>query len=207
MRIASIFKTVLVSFMLFASAAHADDRGQLQQILKGLTEFKADFVQNVQSQNKTELSASKGVIYLKRPDRMLMHTREPDEQVLFTRDGDVYFYDPLVSQVSIFSGAQMKSSPFMLLTSDDAAAWDNYEVKKSGQSFDLSPKAQSNSRTQLKTLTLTFAEGVLSEIKLLMGDGNTNIYTLSGQENSAPDSAFDFIIPEGTEIDDQRPAN
>lgn len=40
-----------------------------------------------------------------------------------------------------------------------------------------------------------------------MADGNTNRYDLKNITNSVADSVFDYTIPDGTQLDDERRSN
>ena len=197
-------KYIFSVFFLFAQvlchSAQADDKTDLKKVLDSFNAFSASFTQNVIKKDRTELASSKGTISLKKPDLLMMYTSEPDEQVLFTRDNKVYFYDPFINQVSIFNKSQMSNSPFILLTSNDALQWQNYEVNKQGDSYVLTP----NIKGEIKSLSLDFAGDVLSKISIDMSDGNTNTYILSDQKKSADDAVFDYNIPSDAEVDDER---
>lgn len=185
---------------VFCTDAVADDQSELKKLLSSFNAFSASFTQNVIKQDRTELASSKGTISLKKPDNLMMYTSEPDEQVLFTRDNNVYFYDPFVNQVSIFNKSQMSNSPFILLTSNDAREWDNYEVKRHDGEYVLTPKK----RGEIKSLSLDFSGDTLSKISIAMSDGNINTYVLSGQKKTVDDSVFEYSIPADAEVDDER---
>ena len=159
-----------------------------------------DFNQTVLKPDGSKVSSSEGSLKVMRPSHLMMHTKTPDEQYLFTRGNEVYFFDPFVNQVSIFNRDDLNTTPFLLLNSDDESLWDQYDISSNGNEFSLKPLKKSD----IKSFSLVFDKEILSSIKILMKDGNLNIYNLKNQSKNVSLSDFNFEIPSDAEVDDER---
>ncbi len=196
-----LFKFGIVLASIFTiSAGLASPKDDLKERLQSFKALSSNFDQEVIKADGSIVSASKGRLLVSKPDRLLMHTETPDEQYLFTKGDAVYFYDPFVNQLSIFSVADLNTAPFLLLNSDDKKLWDQYEVKAQGQSFTLRP----NSSKEFKEIELKFKDNMLERLVISMKDGNKNIYKLSAQSSQVNLKDFEVSIPEDAEVDDER---
>jgi len=197
----------IVSSLLLCVAmigmANASDKESLQKEVLSYQAIKADFAQTVTKNDGSVLSNSTGYLALKRPDHLMMHTLEPDEQVLFTKGNVVVFYDPFVEQASLYDKKDLYSSPFLLLTSNDEKIWGQYEISKSTKGYKIVPK----NNQELKSIELELNGKNIKAIVICMADGNTNRYDLKNITNSVADSVFDYTIPDGTQLDDERRSN
>jgi outer membrane lipoprotein carrier protein len=197
----------IVSSLLLCVAmigmANASDKESLQKEVLSYQAIKADFAQTVTKNDGSVLSNSAGYLALKRPDHLMMHTLEPDEQVLFTKGNVVVFYDPFVEQASLYDKKDLYSSPFLLLTSNDEKIWGQYEISKSTKGYKIVPK----NNQELKSIELELNGKNIKAIVICMADGNTNRYDLKNITNSVADSVFDYTIPDGTQLDDERRSN
>ena len=193
------------------AAAEQEAAQTLRSKLQALPGFSADFKQVVTNVQEEVLSQSEGRIYLQHPDRFMMHTTSPDELALYTYQGDIYYYDAAVNQVSIFALDRSLSNPLLLLTSKDESLWNEYRVAQSDNRFTLIPREVQD----IRSVTIAFAEGehtneqgqsyqLLESLTIRMDDGNSNFYLFSQQQGSAQDSDFDFALPDDVEMDDMR---
>lgn len=193
-----------------ASAAAASDvaRLHLQEKLDALNAFSAHFKQEVTDQSGQVMAQSEGMLYLQRPDRFMMHTTSPDELALYTQDGDIYYFDAAVNQVSIFTIDRSFSNPLLLLTSSDDKLWQSYQISESDNRFTLVP----HTAKDLRSITISFVDpkggkqsvSMLESLTMRMDDGNTNFYIFSQQQASAKESDFEFALPDDVEVDDAR---
>ena len=197
--------------LIAATITLSPETQELQDMLARLSGFSAHFKQEVSDQEGKSLSTSEGSIYLLRPDHFMMHTTAPDELALYTQDHDIYYYDAVVNQVSIFSMSNMLANPLMLLVSSDEAAWAEYAVSRDGNRFTLVPKT----RQDVRSLTIAFAEKpvlndegeecyLLEALTIRMDDGNNNFYIFSQQQATADAEDFNFALPADVEVDDAR---
>lgn len=189
-----------------ASGAASAAREALQAKLAALSGFSAHFKQEVTDIEGQMVAQSEGMLYLQRPDRFMMHTTSPDELRLYTQEGDIYYFDAAVNQVSIFALDRSFSNPLLLLTSSDDKLWQEYSVSESDNRFTLVP----HTAKDLRSITISFTEAgqgapeLLESLTMRMDDGNTNFYLFSQQKDSVEESSFSFELPDDVEIDDAR---
>lgn len=191
---------IVLAGIFSISVGFASPKDDLKERLQSFKALSSSFAQEVIKADGSIVSTSKGRLLVSKPDRLMMHTETPDEQYLFTKGDAVYFYDPFVNQLSIFSVADLNTAPFLLLNSDDKKLWDQYEVKSQGQSFTLRP----HSSKEFKEIELKFKDNMLERLVIFMKDGNKNIYKLSSQSSQVNLKDFDISIPEDAEVDDER---
>ncbi|MGN0902086.1 MAG: outer membrane lipoprotein chaperone LolA [Succinivibrio sp.] len=195
----SVVTLVATVLLAFSAASVAGDKEDLQKLLTAHDALSCTFEQMVIGKGGSKLSSSKGKLYLKKPDSLMMHTTEPDEQVLYTKGKEVHFYDPLVNQVSIFNKKDLYTSPFMLLNSTDPKIWDNYSVSRTGDVYTLTPK----SKAEISSLSITFYGNDVKEIAIAMKDGNLNSYSLSDIVYKASAGDFEYKLPDDVQVDDE----
>ncbi len=190
---------VCLSYALSGTAL-ADDKADLKAKLNAFNEFSASFVQEVTDKSGKEVMNSSGIIALQKPAKFMLHTLNPDEQVLFCAGNDIYFYDPFVNQVSIFSRSELSASPFILLSDMSDNVWANYDVRHENGVYIITPNRQGD----IVNLRLSFKGSDIDTISLVMKDGNINTYKLSDGRRSADPQVFEYKIPEDAEVDDER---
>ena len=101
-----------------------------------------------------------------------------------------------------------------MLTSKDETLWQQYTVTKENtdnnsesESFVISAK---DVNSQIKSLTLIFdlstENGNLNQFSFLDATGQLSHITLSDfdDQNEPEESLFNFVVPEGVQVDDQR---
>lgn len=190
----------LCALSLGVFTVHADPMHDLQKSLSNFNALSCDFTQEVYKADGAKLSESQGRLLISKPDKLLMHTQSPDEQYLLTKDNAVYFYDPFVNQVTIFSVSDLNTAPFLLLNSNDKKLWNKYEVIKVDGGYTLKAKDKGD----LKTITLKFSGNVLNTLSLSMRNGNVNTYKLNNQSTNVNVNDFFVDIPDDAEVDDER---
>lgn len=187
---------------VFCAGAHADDAAALRQRLEGMQALAADFTSTVVRKDGGK-SVSQGMMALKRPDRLIMHTQSPDEQILYTCGKDLCYFDPFVNQLSIYSRSQGSNSPFMLLTDSSKELWSRYEIKAENGVYSVKPLKSRD----IAVMKLSFKGDLVDALVLEMKDGSVNTYALSNVSSSVSDQVFDVAIPEDAEVDDERGAD
>ena len=185
--------------------------------------FNANFNQQVLSDSGELLEQSSGELAISKPNLAHWHTIEPDELTIVSDGQDVWFYNPWIEQVSVFSlSAAIAKTPILLLTSKDESLWQQYTVTQNNvtqtntnpndvaaleDSFVISAI---DVNSQIKSLTLVFTAkdkgGQLKQFSFLDATGQLSHIKLSdfnAQQKPAA-SLFKFVIPEGVQVDDQR---
>lgn len=204
----------------------------LRTKLAKLNFFSANFMQKVVSETGELLEQSSGKLAISKPNLANWHTLEPDELAIVSDGNDVWFYNPWIEQVSVYSlSAAIAKTPILLLTSKDESLWQQYTVTQENIPLENAVKEnasqmiEANSidssfiisaidpNSQIKSLTLNFSTASedkpiseLSKFSFLDATGQVSHIELSNFDaQKVPDSnLFNFSVPEGVQIDDQR---
>ncbi|MBE2897888.1 outer membrane lipoprotein chaperone LolA [Pasteurellaceae bacterium 20609_3] len=199
-------KKTLLTFALgaIASTALADAAGDLQQRLSQVSSYKADFTQRVTTTQGKLVQEGSGKFQVKRPNLFRLDTQSPQETHIIADGKTLWYYDPFVQQVTAKKVADaIVNTPFILLTTNDAAKWQQYKVTQQGDNFTLVPKAK-NSNIKKFQIRID-ANGLLKNFSTIEQDGQANLYQLRNINNLPIDaSVFSFKVPKGVELDDQR---
>jgi len=197
--------------------------------LATLNHFSANFNQEVYSEAGDILEKSAGKLAISKPNLANWHTLEPDELEIVSDGENVWFYNPWIEQVSVYSlSAAIAQTPILLLTSQDETLWQNYRVTRKAltqealeqEKTDINSEANNKDETfvitandvnsQIKSLTLRFdatdMNGKLKQFSFLDATGQLSHIKLSDfdDHNSPKTSLFKFVVPQGVQIDDQR---
>lgn len=198
------------SMLLLSGAALATeaDRQALLERLNSLATLSADFSQQVTDINGELVQQLHGNMALSRPNLLHWQTDAPDETLMVADGQNLWYYNPFVEQVTVYSQANAVSqSPLLLLLDGESDAWQDYDVKAQDNSFALQPKADADSS---QSLQLVFAEnGQPAAIsRIILDDGQGQISTIDLENvklNQALSKAlFEFEVPAGVDVDDQR---
>jgi len=207
----------------FTTQKVLDAKTILMDKLANLDYFTANFSQEVHSDSGEILEQSAGKLAISKPNLANWHTIEPDELAIVSDGQDVWFYNPWIEQVSVYSlSAAIAKTPILLLTSKDETLWQQYTITKLTPSKEVLTKANNNTdmesfvisakdiNSQIKSLTLTFdlskEKGNLKQLSFLDATGQLSKINLSDFDvQSVPEaSLFTFVVPEGVQVDDQR---
>ncbi len=190
--------------LALAGTAGASDRDVLHDLIFGGKSLCADYAQTVYAKDGRVLQEQSGQIYLLRPNYFRLDTAEPDASTIVADGTDVWSYDEMLGQVTVYSfSRQIAGSPLMLLISEDDGLWDGYTIlRSSADSFSVLPvKKDSN----VRSMTLTFRDGRVSGLKYVENDGKYSEYVFTPKEDPGlTPSDFKYVIPEGVTVDDQR---
>ncbi|MBB1273581.1 outer membrane lipoprotein chaperone LolA [Psychromonas sp. SR45-3] len=200
-----LFITVCLISSMFQFASAQTDSELLQQKLAKFTTIDADFVQQVINPKGEVIQKSWGTLAIARPGNFHWQVTQPDEELIVSNGQDMWLYSPFIEQVTImnFSDA-IAGTPFALLSGADSAQWAQFNVVKKDQQFIVKssdPKASTN------TFIFIFNKaGNISEFVVQESQGQKSVFTLSNNKNNSTFAKdfFEFKIPNGIEIDDQR---
>lgn len=201
-------KKLLVACSLLSGFAStpmlADATQDLQNRLDKVNSFYANFSQTISSSNGDVVEQGVGELWIKRPNLFNWHMTSPDESVLISDGQTLWFYNPLVEQVTAtWLKNATEKTPFMLITRNNANDWKEYQVKQKGDDFELAPKSSSSNLKQF-TITVTHS-GTIRSFAVVEQDGQRSTYVLKSQQDvSADSSKFTFIPIQGVTLDDQR---
>ena len=137
----------------------------------------------------------------------------PDESLIVSDGSNLWFYDPFVEQVSVYTlESAIANTPILLITNNDAKLWQDYNVSQLDDNRYLIESIKENSR--VKSLELAFERSDSAEqnnisekliaFNILDATGQLSIISLSEHDNEANTDLFSFTVPEGVYLDDQR---
>ena len=196
--------TALTALLSASSFAFADAADELQNRLNQVTVLSADFAQTVTSVGGKNVQQGSGKLQIKRPNLFRMDTKSPQETQIIADGKTLWYYDPFVQQVTAqWVKDAVNNTPFVLLTSNDKSHWNQYSVTQNADTFVLKPKAKNSNIKQFDIRV--DANGVLKNFSTTEKDGQTNLYVLRNITNQTlADGLFQFTVPKGVELDDQR---
>ncbi|KKO50588.1 cell envelope biogenesis protein LolA [Arsukibacterium sp. MJ3] len=182
----------------------ADGSPQLLAELTKIRSFSANYQQQVFDSEQQLLQQGQGTLLLKQVARFRFEGVEPEPVLLVSDGNQLWFYNELLEQVSIYDAeAQVGQTAFALLTSTDPQLWQQYQVIAQQQVFIIHPLDSNNSVQQL---TLAFNDNGISEMSVIDINQQQSVFRFSDVKlnSDIPDSHFQFTIPAGVDIDDQR---
>lgn len=188
----------------YASFVTADDSSALQEKLSQMNGLKANFQQQVIDVNNKIIQQGKGKIALERPNKLYWHLTSPDESMIVADGKDVWIYNPFAEEVTVM-GIQdvIAASPIALLVHTDKKIWQQYQVLKQGDCYQITPL---DNDSQVVGVNVCFAQDKLNKFTILDTQGNKSEFLLSNQTplTTADSKLFDFIVPSQVDVDDQR---
>ncbi|KKO46739.1 cell envelope biogenesis protein LolA [Arsukibacterium ikkense] len=181
-----------------------DGSAQLLAELARIDSFSARYQQQVFDEQQQLLQQGEGKLLLKKVARFRFEGIEP-EPVLLVSDGEnLWFYNELLEQVSIYDAkAQVGQTAFALLTTTDPALWQQYQVIAQQEVFIIHPLDSNN---PVQQLVLAFNKNGLSEMTVIDINQQQSVFRFTGASLNPEidDQQFVFRIPDGVDIDDQR---
>lgn len=173
--------------------------------LNKINYLSGNFVQDVLDEEGNALQQGRGTLAIAKPNQVRWHTQEPDETLIVSDGSTLWFFDPFIEQVSAHTLADaIANTPILLLTNNNKALWDNYDVIQAEPNrFEIITK---DPNSQVKSLTLVFDNKSLSALAIKDSTGQiSHIRLLNVNDSQAPDAkSFQFTVPEGVALDDQR---
>jgi outer membrane lipoprotein carrier protein len=196
--------TTLIVGLIVSLSAVADDKSTLIERLENNQGFKAKFTQTVYSPEQEIVMEGEGTVEVARPDLFRWSAEFPDENLLVSDGKSLWYYSPFIEQVTIFDQQQaMAQTPFVLLTRNNDSDWSQYEIFKQADVFTLT---QTDPDSTQGTFIIHISQtGKIDGFEVLEQDGQRTVFSFSSFVSEVPEhSRFQFFIPEGVEVDDQR---
>ncbi|MDP5253666.1 MULTISPECIES: outer membrane lipoprotein chaperone LolA [unclassified Vibrio] len=190
--------------LLVSTSALANPQQELSKRLSSTEGFSAHFDQQVISPEGDVIMQGEGEVDVARPSLFRWHTQSPDETVLVSNGKTLWYYSPFVEQVTLYNPDQATAqTPFILLTRNQDSDWQQYQVSQKQDTFTLVSKEKSQSGSQYQ-ITIS-AKGLVDQFKVIEQDGQTSTFDFSQFNNGYQDtSRYNFNVPKGVDIDDQR---
>lgn len=195
---------VSLLFFICSFSVFATPKEELSHRLSLNDGFSAQFDQEVVSPEGESISESKGKVDIARPSLFRWETIEPDENMLVSDGKTLWYYTPLVEQVTIYDAEKAsEQTPFVLLTRNKESDWDNYFVSQEGDSFILTPTHLDS--TQGRFTIHIDSKGIVQGFDVIEQDGQATHFTFKHMVLEKPGKdLFKFVVPDGVDIDDQR---
>lgn len=205
------FALTVVLFGSYCAAAQEENthladsvKAELKQELAKFQTFSARFNQTVTDLQGELIQESAGQLRLKRPEKLKWDVVEPDETTILADGESLWHIDPFVEQVTVVDqrGA-VQSNPIVLLTQQSDADWAKFSVTKSAGQYHIIPKDESG---QIASLSLEFINNQLSSLSIIDKQQQTSVITFTdvAYNIDIADAEFEFQLPDGFDLDDQR---
>lgn len=191
--------------LLFCSfSALATPKDTLSERLAMSDGFSATFNQQVFSPEGKVILTGHGKVDIARPSLFRWETQEPDENLLVSDGKTLWHFDPFVEQVTLYRAEEaLEQTPFVLLTRNKASDWDAYHVEVQGDVFTLTPTALDSNQGRFQISISD--KGVVNGFKVIEQDGQQSEFSFSQVKQQKPNlSLFNYKVPQGVEVDDQR---
>ena len=160
--------TLALSFFLAANAWAASGTEELQRFLHEVDGLEARFEQTILNIQDRQTTSTKGIFYLKRPNKFRWDYFEPDNQQLVADGRQIWLYDPELEQVSVQSQKKaLKGTPAMLLVGGEALN-DTFEITDMGSRVGLSwvQLIPRDEESQFERVLLAFTDGELRRMEM-----------------------------------------
>ncbi|MFT6917994.1 MAG: outer membrane lipoprotein carrier protein [Cognaticolwellia sp.] len=184
-----------------------DSKRELMAKLAKIEFFSAEFNQQIFDQAGNKLQQGSGLLAVSKPNLVNWQTTMPDESLIVSDGKNLWFYDPFVEQVSVYTlESAIANTPILLITSNNEQLWQDYSVNQLTANRYLISANNENAR--VKSLELSFVQKLnhleLAAFNILDATGQLSVITLTHQDKAPKASLFTFSVPEGVYLDDQR---
>ena len=201
-----VAKEVLVQQSNIVAETSVEYKTELMEKLNHIEQFSATFEQEIIDNAGNILQTGGGDLAVKRPNLVHWNTTSPDESLIVSDGESIFLFDPFIEQVTAYKlDGAIANTPILLITSNDAALWEQYSVSRTSTNNYVIHANDINSR--IKTLEINFNnKSELSGFTFLDVTGQLSKVSLNNMNLSSDIDAslFKFNIPEGAHLDDQR---
>jgi len=204
----NVYKKMTMALLLSAGAslAMADSTpAGLAAFFDDLQTLSADFDQRVLDDNKQEIQASKGRMWIRRPGMFRWDYSEPYQQQIVADGERLWSYDKDLEQVTVQVADEVLTATPAMLLSGRQPLQEVFDIRElAGQQYLLTPKNNDSNVTELR---LQFSDGALQQIAAADTFGNTTVFSFSNiQRNPLLDrQLFSFVPPEGADVVGEAP--
>ena len=204
----NVYKKMTIALLLSAGAslAMADSTpAGLAAFFDDLQTLSADFDQRVLDDNRQEIQASKGRMWIRRPGMFRWDYSEPYQQQIVADGERLWSYDKDLEQVTVQVADEVLTATPAMLLSGRQPLQEVFDIRElAGQQYLLTPKNNDSNVTELR---LQFSDGALQQIAAADTFGNTTVFSFSNiQRNPLLDrQLFSFVPPEGADVVGEAP--
>lgn len=193
---------LLCPFMGMADTASA----QLTQLLSGIKNLQANFVQTVFNGSGGILQRTSGQMTLQRPGKFRWEIEHPSKQLLIADGSRIWFYDVALEQVTVQKQQAVQGgTPALLLSGSAQRLVQDYAItslpssKTNIQSFKLIPKTKN---CLFQGIELNFRDQKLHSMRLLDNLKQATVVNFSRVQNNPTlnSELFHFVPPQGVDV-------
>jgi outer membrane lipoprotein carrier protein len=212
-----IMKKILLSLCLltlsFAFSASASANSvpilsvyalQLKEKLAVFEQISASFVQQVTSSEGKLLNKSVGEMSISRPGKFYWKMTMPEEDLIVSNGKIIWYYSPFIEQVTLINfNDAIIGTPFALLAGASEEQWADYVVTKKGNKFSVT----NPEKLQASRFVFEFDKNNnISKFVVIEEQGQRSEFILNHKnvDTTMDPNLFEFKIPVGVEVDDQR---
>ena len=195
-----------ICLFVFTLSAHAisNEASALKEKLSAFDQVNATFVQVVSSDEGKVLNESTGEMTILRPGKFHWQIETPEEELIVSDGETIWYYSPFIEQVTLINFADaINDTPFALIAGASDEQWQHYIVKQQGNQFTVT----NSQEVQHTTFIFDFDNNNnISKFVVIEEQGQRSVFELTHKNNSSSvdQSLFNFEIPAGVEVDDQR---
>ena len=205
---------ILLIFALPALAqtpSQADLQNDLNQRLSGIKSLQADFTQTTIDASHRTLQQASGKLWVARPSKFRIETRQPSVQTLVSNGVDFWTWDADLEQVIVKKlEKDIKQVPILLLGGDTRKITRAYTISRYNRDGDERFVLTASSTSSLfETLAITFHKGIPESISITDSLGQQTRIQLSHVviNQAISDTRFEFTPPKGADVIDDRGAH
>nr|WP_249199191.1 outer membrane lipoprotein chaperone LolA [Photobacterium sp. GJ3] len=207
MTIQPVTKTIqrlLLAAALLPGLAFASAQQELSQRLGKVDAFSADFTQKVTSPDGEVLVEGQGKVSVQRPNLFRWHADLPDENLLVSDGRTLWYYTPMVEQVTAMKLEDAtEQTPFVLLIRNQNRDWAKYHVVQTADTFTLTPK--DSAAVTGKFVVTVGQDGQVRGFSVEEQDGQRSQFRFAKFARGIQDrKQYSFTPPAGVELDDKR---
>lgn len=193
-------------FACFSFSAHAlsVNAQQLKDKLAAFDNINANFIQRFTSAEGKLLNESTGQVTISRPGKFHWQVKTPEQELIVSNGETIWYYSPFIEQVTLINfDDAISDTPFALIAGASKVQWENYIVEHNEDLFTLTNANQVASPTFIFEFDKT---GKIARFVVIEVLGQRSEFQLIHKSmlGVADDSFYEFTIPAGVEVDDQR---
>ncbi|WP_026972552.1 outer membrane lipoprotein chaperone LolA [Aliagarivorans marinus] len=196
--------SALVLAACSAGAVASDVTAELKQALGRFDAFSANFEQRVIDIDGNLVHQAEGELLLAKPAKLRWQQTFPEDDLIVSDGATLWYYSPFIEQVSIMDATSaVEHSPIVLLSDQRDSTWQQYAIEREGEGYLLTSKEDA---LQARFWVKLDGQEQVERFDIIEQNGQRSEFVLSGL-NTSPDyqiSDFQFVIPDGTAVDDQR---
>lgn len=197
--------SVLLTAFLSSAVSAATDSQLLKEKLAKFSFINAEFSQRVSSPEGKILDESQGTLAISRPGKFRWEVVMPEEELIVSDGQTMWMYSPFIEQVTLLNLSDaIQGTPFILLSGANESQWADYQVNKIEEKFVVK---NISGTVQNRSFIFEFNKsGQVSKFVVIEELGQRSEFKLTHKALAKPwaEGFFDFNIPAGVEIDDQR---